>query len=682
MDSIICIPNCYYFAHMRRLFFLLCLLLADTWCLGQAPAKEQALVDSLENLLQHATSDSTRTRANFALSEYWMQKDTLKALQYLEAGAPYSKKHPWLQALYYYYQGHLLANSHPDKSQVNYLQADSLLGKFKTKEAALFRAKAWYEYGRIQQYKDNYKAFADIILNKSIPLAQESGNSTLVGKNYLGLAIVFKNAGQYDKAETYCLKAIEILKEANSPTPELINAYHTIAENYSLAGKNPKARAALDSVLPLLAAYPDSEYYLDYYTAEGLYFTVEGQTVPAQLKNALVSLEKGVALAQKLGLHYEKLRLLFQEFYAYYNDKNYVKAKEVATALLKEEMMTKISSNRLQLYYGMAATYEGMKQWAPAYEWMKRYSELSDSLAQSQLKNDVHALEIKYRDAEKQKEINALKAQRVQESLAAKNSRLVNWLLGSASIFLLMVLVFAVIIYNDKKKLLAQKEQRYRQHLNEIEQQQQLQFSQAVLQGEEQERRRLARDLHDGLGGMLAGAKINLSAQIEDTYAPGQRQELEKITQQLDLSVTELRRIAHNMMPVNLLKFGLETALKDLCESLMSDTTHISFQALNIADTLREEVQIHIYRVVQELLSNAIRHAQATSIILQCSQNEDLFFITQEDNGKGFDQHIAGNAKGIGLSNIKNRVGFLKGKIDIDSIPNEGTTINIELHVD
>jgi two-component system NarL family sensor kinase len=313
---------------------------------------------------------------------------------------------------------------------------------------------------------------------------------------------------------------------------------------------------------------------------------------------------------------------------------------------------------------------------------MKRYSELNDSVSKSQLKNDVHALEIKYRDAEKQKEINALKAQRVQESLAAKNARLMNWLLGSASLFLLVVLVFALMIYRGNKKLLAQKELSYQQHLNEMEQEQQLKFSQAVLQGEEQERRRLARDLHDGLGGMLAGAKINLSAQIEDTFSQNQRTELEKITLQLDHSVTELRRIAHNMMPVNLLKFGLTTALKDLCESLMSDNTHIDFQALGIEDSLREEVQLHIYRIVQELLSNAVRHAHAGNIILQCSQNDHLFFITQEDNGKGFDLATASNAKGIGLSNIKNRVGFLKGKIDIDSVPNEGTTINIELHVD
>ncbi len=408
-----------------------------------------------------------------------------------------------------------------------------------------------------------------------------------------------------------------------------------------------------------------------------MYYTLEGK-----FKAALASLDKGIQLARKKGMRYEEQRLQMQQFYAYFNDNNFVKAKEMATLLMQQKEMMQLVSNRQQLYYGMALTCENLHQMGPAYTWMKRYSELSDSLARTQLTNDVHAMEIKYRNAEKQKEIDALKAKGIQDALHAKNSRLVNWLLGAASITLLVILLFALFVYRSKQKLAAQKELSYRQHLHEIEQQQQLQFSQAVLQGEEQERRRLARDLHDGLGGMLAGAKINLSAQIEDTYSQGQRAELEKITQQLDHSVTELRRIAHNMMPVNLLKFGLKTALKDLCESLMSENTRIDFQDLGFEDTLREEVQIHIYRIVQELLSNAIRHAQASNIILQCSQNDHIFFITQEDNGKGFDMQAAGNEKGIGLSNIRNRVGFLRGKIDIDSAVNEGTTINIELHVD
>jgi signal transduction histidine kinase len=215
------------------------------------------------------------------------------------------------------------------------------------------------------------------------------------------------------------------------------------------------------------------------------------------------------------------------------------------------------------------------------------------------------------------------------------------------------------------------------QQLIEIEQQQRLKFGQAVLQGEEQERHRLARDLHDGLGGMLAAVKLNLSGQLSAVET--KQTELRRIIGQVDSSVTELRRIAHNMMPVNLLKFGLETALRDMCESLMTDQLTIDFQAYGISRTLPEQKQVHIYRIVQEMLVNAIRHGEADNIILQCNQDGNNFLITLEDNGKGFDTAISG--KGIGLSNIRNRVGFLDGNIEITSVINEGTTINIELHV-
>ncbi|SEW51341.1 sensor histidine kinase [Chitinophaga arvensicola] len=663
---------------MKRLPVLLLLLITGSWCAAQnMSVNEKNFTDSLESVLRYAASDSIRARAHFSLSEYWSVKDTVKSVQNLEKGKQYIHNNPFLLALSYFYEARTLAKSHPEKSQADFMKADTLLSPFKTREAYTYRARAWYSYGAIGQGKDENKAFADIILNKAIPLAQQSGDQTEVGKNFLALALVFKNAAQYDKATTYLLEAIETFRNGHSPDLELGTAWHTLAENYSLSGQNAKARPALDSAWKFLAAYPDSEPVLDYYAAEGMYFTLEGK-----YKNALSSLDKGIQLARKKGLRYDEQRLQMQQFYAYFNDNNFVKAKEMATLLMQQEEMMRLAGNRVQLFYGMALTCENLHEMGPAYQWMKRYSELSDSISQSRLKNDVHAMEIKYRNAEKQQEINALKAKNTQETLSARNARLVNWLLGAAILILAVILLFALFVYRSKKKLLAQKELSHRQQLHEIEQQQQLQFSQAVIQGEEQERRRLARDLHDGLGGMLAGAKINLSAQMEETSSPDQRLELEKVTRQLDHSVTELRRIAHNMMPVNLLKFGLKTALKDLCESLISDTTHISFQDLGFEESLREEVQIHIYRIVQELLSNAVRHANATNIILQCSQHEHIFFITQEDNGKGFDLQAAANKKGIGLSNIRNRVGFLKGKMDIDSVVNEGTTINIELHVD
>ena len=647
------------------------------WCSGQVPLNERFYLDSLARETRSAVTDSLKARANFQLSQFWAYKDSLKSKNHLEQGKKLAHRSSYLKIIAQYYEAYFIVPTQQDKSEKMYRNVETMLGSYPTKDAYLFRAKAWYEYGIIQFKKDNYDVLTDIVLNKCIPLAQKAENKAFMGTSYLMLANIFKNSGQYQKAESYCLKAIGFLKNGQTSSAELIIAYHTLAENYTQSGQNPKARVILDDIRTMLAPYPESEYLLDYYAAEGLYFTVGDQ-----FKKALASIEKGIILSEKLKIPYKEQRLLLQKFYASYYIKDFEQARSVLEYLMKKPPMMKLSVNRLQLYHGMAITYKGLGKMTLAYDWLERYSKLSDSVAQSKLKTEVHDLELKYKDTEKQKEINELTANNIQSALAAKNNRLINWLLGAVSLFLLIAAAFSLLYYRNNRKLLAQKELSYRQHLNELEQQQQLQYSQAMLEGEEQERRRLARDLHDGLGGMLAGAKINLSGQLENHRSENQKENLQKIIGQLDNSVTELRRIAHNMMPENLLNFGLKTALKDLCETLMTTRTKIEFQALEIDEPIPEQTQINIYRIVQEMLANAIRHAEATKILLQCSRNNDMFFITQEDNGKGFELNSSHTAQGTGLNNIRNRVGFLKGKIEIESTINEGTVINIELHVD
>lgn len=202
-----------------------------------------------------------------------------------------------------------------------------------------------------------------------------------------------------------------------------------------------------------------------------------------------------------------------------------------------------------------------------------------------------------------------------------------------------------------------------------------------MLDGEEKERERIAKELHDGLGGMLAGVKINFSGWGSKTLSSEQREDFDKILHQLDKSVGELRGVARNLMPESLLKFGLETALKDLSEFYMNDDLEIDLQTYTINAAIPLSMQLHIYRIVQELLSNAIKHSKATNILLQCSQNKKNFFITVEDNGVGFNPEDLRHKKGMGIHNVKNRVDYLKGKFDMNSQQGEGATVNIELKI-
>lgn len=659
---------------MTRLLNLIALfVIISLCCKAQLPLDQQRYYDSLTTILSQTSSDSVKAKANYGLIYYWVPRDTAKARQCLDEARRRSKRYPFLHAISYAHEGYLYYSSDIDRSDAAFATADSLLNSFTSREAYQARANVWINRAAIRQRKDDDRGYINIILNKAIPYALKAGDSAIVASQYVGIGTAFMNLEQYDKAEPYFDRAIQIFRSTHAQASRLVAALNRAGENYTYLKKYDEAKKTVAAVKTLLAPYPESELYAVHYMVEGLCYQHDQQYTLAE-----TSFNKGIAAAKGPNKDYVIQELLFYKVKALLANRKYEPARQILLELSNDEEVMELGSSRLEVYEGLAESYAGLDQMKPAYKWMKQARHLSDSLHESDVTNDINELEMKYQRAESQKEIITLKAKNEQAALSAKNSRVYILLLASTALLLLIVAAFALLYYRSNRKLLVQKERSHQQELKEIEQQQRLQFGQAVLQGEEQERRRLARDLHDGLGGMLAAVKLNLSGQVA-TIAAEQGGELRKTIGQLDDAVTELRRIAHNMMPANLLKFGLQTALKDLSESLITDTLKIDFQSYGVEPSMPEQTQIHIYRIVQELLANAVRHAGASNIILQCSQDGDTFLITQEDNGKGFD--IVVNGKGIGLSNIRNRVGFLRGTMDITSVMNEGTTINIALHV-
>lgn len=222
--------------------------------------------------------------------------------------------------------------------------------------------------------------------------------------------------------------------------------------------------------------------------------------------------------------------------------------------------------------------------------------------------------------------------------------------------------------------------------IDELETEKQLTATEAVLKGEEQERSRLAKDLHDGLGGMLSGIKYSLSNMKENLImTPGNAQAFERSIDMLDSSIKEMRRVAHNMMPEMLVKYGLNIALQEYCAEINnSGVVHINYQPIGMEGVNFEQtIALTIYRIVQELVNNTIKHAAAQNILVQPHVSDENKFIslTVEDDGNGFDIALLKDAKGIGWTNIQNRVEFLKGTIDIKSSPGNGTSILIEINI-
>ncbi len=452
----------------------------------------------------------------------------------------------------------------------------------------------------------------------------------------------------------------------------IVETYITSAENYNYSNLLDSARIQLDKAKAILSPKPRSNLYLPYYFAEGTYYDRS-----KQYKNAISSLDSGIALARDPASRFHANRLKYAKFKTLSNSNNLSAATQVMQDLLKSPLV--FTADKKLYYKELYGTYARLGNLPEAYRWAERYISLSDSMYKEKSQNDIIEMEKKYNDAENQKKISLLQADKEKAVLTSRNNRLLAWLLGGSCLFLLALSVLGALYLGNTKKLARQKAISYQQQLNEVNQQQQLQLAQALLQGEERERKRLAGDLHDGLGGMLAGIKFNLTRIPPNNEVDLFTRNMAVVINMLDKSVNELRRIARNLMPETLLNSGLEAALKDMCELPLSENVKIDFQPFNIEKTIPPEMQVTIYRIVQELLTNAVKHAGTSSVLVQCSQNKHVFYITVEDNGKGFTKETSGN--GIGLANVKHRVDYLKGSLEVCSALGEGTTINIEFNV-
>ncbi|MCL8538641.1 histidine kinase [Chryseobacterium gallinarum] len=637
--------------------------------MAQLQWTDSGYADSLQNVLNSRTTNSVKAETNYLLCQHWSYRDTIKAKQYLQAGQKAAKGSTFLTALYYFYEGSLYHSLNPEKAAFDYLRSDSLLAKEAIPKAHYFRAKALFNYALLYEDKDNTGAAVDIVLNKVIPIAKKAGDPTLLGENYMYAGQFFQGAGQHKVAAQYYMQAIQQLQTTYKKSI-LFRVYVYAAQNYCQLKRMNDTQATLEKAKELLPFFTNTKMLAEYYEVEALYLW-KGEK---QFLRAHQSLDKGMAIAKKLDEEYIYNSLLFSKYNLYMAEGKNSQAIQVLHMLAKSALYLLKAENRKSVYNGLAQNYAAINNMTQAYRWQKKYAETSDSLAENRLTKNINELEIKYRTTENQKRIFALEAEKKQAILANKNNRLTNGLLTAGCFLLVCIAAYSIILYRKNKKISVQQ-------LKDIRQQQEIKLSQAMLQLQEEERSRIARDLHDGVGSMLAGIKINLSgiaAKVNKPYI----QCINDTMRQLDNSVTELRRIAHNLVPDILLRYGLEEALQELAETLISPKTSIDLQCLNIKTDIAIGIQLSIYRIIQELLSNAVKHADASNILVQCSQNEHIFMIAVEDDGKGLDTEDTTAHRGIGISNIKNRVAYLNGTISYSHGKNRtGTIVNIELYV-
>lgn len=240
-------------------------------------------------------------------------------------------------------------------------------------------------------------------------------------------------------------------------------------------------------------------------------------------------------------------------------------------------------------------------------------------------------------------------------------------------ISVVMILILVLFILRQRTKRMLEKDKTFKLAIEKEKQNSKISALTSLLDGQERERERLARDLHDGLGGLLSATKLQLSDFLEKKNET-QNKELKMISDHIDFAINKLRKVSHNLMPDILLKYGLETAIKEFANRMKNNNLEFHVNFLSFKNTLETEKQLFVYRIIQELVNNAIKHAQPKNIIIQIVEEKNQYQITVEDDGKGFEVNNLEFKNSAGFINIKSRIQFLKGTFEIHSQKNLGTS--------
>jgi len=313
-------------------------------------------------------------------------------------------------------------------------------------------------------------------------------------------------------------------------------------------------------------------------------------------------------------------------------------------------------------YEQLAQLYRKKGNFSQAFAMLEQGNSLKDSIYQVEKQKQIEEMAAKYETAKKEQQI-----QQQQFALTRKNYLIA----GIAALLALGTLA----AYNYNRRFRLQKEKEMQARLM----QQQEAASRAVMDAEENERRRIASELHDGVGQLMSAAKMNLSAfETELESLPANKKlRFEKIIDLVDEGCREVRAVSHEMMPNALLKRGLAAAVREFIDKIDSRVIKVNLYSEGLDERLDSNVETMIYRIIQECVNNVIKHSGATLLDIALTKDANELTLTVEDNGKGFDTSKTDVFEGIGLRNIISRVEFLKGSAEFDSQPGRGTVVAV-----
>lgn len=640
---------------MKKLL-LIALLCAPCFAFGQ-----QAVIDSLFRELPKAKVDTTRI------------------MLLLKINSVYSNAGNFDSALLYLNQANKLAEEKEISGWVPRINTAFILYYYNNND-----------YNKTKEYA-----------LKNLAIAEKNKDDILLAKAYNNLTAVFTHFGNNRQAIDYALKCLA-MSEKTKDSADFPSRYATVSNTYLNLNQNESAISYAQKAIELGALFHDTlalvtglnnlaaaysgEHKLDsaiYYGNEQVKLAQQSGDVANEvyglinlcyrhfLLNNLPGVEKTLAMLSKVQDQMPDKSILAEMYVAkalrYILRKEYKPAQSLLDScivLATSEKAMNALGNAYRSYSKMLFMQGKIKE---AEDYAYKFDALQSEANINELNFYIKDMEVKYETEKKEDQI------KLQQATIRQKSTL-NYILIGSALSILIISLLSYRNYNHRQKLQQAK-------IDELETEKQLTATEAILKGEEKERSRLAQDLHDGLGGMLSGIKYSLNNMKENLImTPANAQAFEYSISMLDNSINEMRRVAHNLMPESLLKFGLDAAMRDFCSEMqLNGMLQVHYQSVGLKNkSIDQSLSVTVYRITQELLNNIIKHAGATQAVVQIGATEEQLTITVEDNGKGLADKAVKTAQGIGWKNIHSRVNYHKGSINIQSQPDKGTSVFIE----
>jgi signal transduction histidine kinase/Tfp pilus assembly protein PilF len=502
------------------------------------------------------------------------------------------------------------------------------------------------------------------------------------------IAMIFENMGEVNKSQKQYSKALELftaltkLKDERVVVTGFLGTSNVLTalgkiyfkkEEYSVSiGYYNRALQIINS-LNLKYNNRFNTEYADILTQLGIQYKKT-----QNYNRALELFDKALTIRRELGNKRLISISLNNISSLYYNMGKYKESLLASAESWKLAEEAKVPQQKIKASEGMADSYEKLGNYKEALIWHKVFKEVTDSLTDQESIKNASTIEARYQSEKNENDLKLLNAEKrlaeqkiIQQKADMASFQIKMW---SAIILSLMIILSALItifaIRQRHKRIL--KEKLLEEEKNRLR---------TVIDMQEKERTRIARDLHDGIGQLLSAASINFGMLGKTSQIMESESELFSSSMKiLNDACTELRSISHEMMPRSLQDAGLSTALNELVvRSFKNTSIEAEFEILGALERLPQLVENGLFRICQELIGNIIKHSGASEVIIQLYKTSNEWILRVEDNGRGIIS--ADTENGIGIKNIKARVSVLNGSLNYENGPEKGLITSVKIPI-